>query len=139
MKNLFLDTNILIDFLADRKPFSEPAAILFQLSADHKIKLFVAAVSISNVYYVVRQVQSHAKTIELLRLLQQYVEVVPVDGLILNKATNSGFKDFEDAIQSFAAESVPEIEAIITRNLKDFKKSNLPVFAPDVVINLLNA
>src|SRR5690606_34429495 len=100
-----------------RKPFSEPAAILFQLSADQKIKLFVAAVSISNVYYVVRQVHLHAKTIELLRLLQQYVEVVPVDGPILNKATNSDFKDFEDAIQSFAAESVPEIEAIVTRNL----------------------
>ena len=139
MKNLFLDTNILIDFLADRKPFSESAAVLFQLSADQKIQLYVAAVSISNVYYIVRQVHSHAKTIELLRLLQQYVTVVPVDGAILTKATNSNFKDFEDAIQSFAAESEPEIEAIVTRNLKDFKLSNLPVFAPDVIINLLNA
>lgn len=36
MKRLFLDTNVIIDFLADRKPFSDAAAILFDAAIDKK-------------------------------------------------------------------------------------------------------
>lgn len=137
MKHFFLDTNILIDFLVDRKPFSDQAAILFQSANNNEVRLYVAAISFNNVYYIVRQVHSHAKTMGLIKTLAQYVEIVAIDGAILKKAIASDFKDFEDAIQSFAAESVADIELIVTRNLKDFKKSNLPVFAPESAIALM--
>lgn len=138
MKHFFLDTNILIDFLADRKPFSDQAAILFQSSKNNRVKLYVAAISFNNVYYVVRQVHSHTKTIDLIKTIAQYVEIIAIDGTILKKAMASDFKDFEDAIQSFAAESIAEVEVIVTRNLKNFKKSNLPVFSPESAIELMN-
>lgn len=137
MKHFFLDTNILIDFLADRKPFSDQAAILFQSAKNNEVRLYVAAISFNNVYYIVRQVHSHTKTINLIKTLAQYVEIIAVDSAILKKAIASDFKDFEDAIQSFAAESIAEVELIVTRNLKDFKKSNLPVFAPESAIELM--
>lgn len=137
MKHFLLDTNVLIDFLIDRKPFSEQAATLFQLAKANEAKLYVAAISFNNIYYIVRQVQTHTKTIELLKNLSQFVEIVAVDTFVLSNAMTSDFKDFEDAIQSFAAESVSEIEAIVTRNLKDFKKSNLPVFAPETAIAIV--
>ncbi len=41
MKQIFIDTNIIIDFLADRTPFSDYAAILFQLAKDNKIKVHI--------------------------------------------------------------------------------------------------
>ena len=138
MKHFFLDTNILIDFLADRKPFSDQAAILFQAANNKEARLYVAAISFNNVYYIVRQVNSHAKTMGLIKTLEKYVEIVTIDGAILKKAMASDFKDFEDAIQSFAAESVAEIELIVTRNMKDFKKSKLPVFSPESAIKLLS-
>lgn len=138
MKHLFLDTNILLDFLTDRQPFSEQAATLFQFAKDGKVKLYVAAISFNNIYYIVRQVQTHSKIIELLKSLAQLVEIIAVDDSVLKSALASDFKDFEDAIQSFAAESIPEMEAIITRNQKDFKKSNLPVFTSESAIALLN-
>lgn len=138
MKHFFLDTNILLDFLTDRKPFSEQAATLFQKSKEKQVKLYVAAISFNNIYYIVRQVQTHAKTIELLKGLAQLVEIIAVDETVLQQALNSDFKDFEDAIQSYAAESITEIDGIVTHNQKDFKKSNLPVLGPDNAIALLN-
>lgn len=137
MKHFFLDTNILNDFLADRKPFSDQAAILFQSAKNNQVRLYVAAISFNNVYYIVRQVHSHTKTMGLIRTLAQYVEIVAVDSVILKKAIASDFKYFEDAIQNFAAESIAEVELIVTRNLKDFKKSNLPVFAPESATELM--
>jgi predicted nucleic acid-binding protein len=138
MKHFFLDTNILLDFLTDRKPFSEQAAILFQMSKENQVKLYVAAISFNNIYYIVRQVQTHAKTIELLKGLAQLVEIIAVDETVLQQALNSDFKDFEDSIQSYAAESITEIDGIVTRNQKDFKKSSLPILAPDNAMALLN-
>ena len=138
MKHFFLDTNILLDFLTDRKPFSEQAATLFQLSKEGKVKLYVAAISFNNIYYIVRQVQTHSKTIELLKGLAQLVEIIAVDNSVLQQALNSDFKDFEDAIQSFSAETISEMHGIITRNQKDFKKSKLPVLGPESAIAMLN-
>ena len=138
MKHFFLDTNILLDFLTDRKPFSEKAAILFQMSKDGQVKLYVAAISFNNIYYIVRQVQTHAKTIELLKGLAQLVNIKAVDNTVLHQALNSDFKDFEDAIQIYAAESITEIDGIVTRNQKDFKKGKLPVLAPEAAIALVS-
>jgi len=123
VRHFFLDTNILIDFLIDRKPFSDQAAVLFQLATFNEVKLYVAAISFNNVYYVVRQVHSHPKTMEFIRTLEQYVEIIAVDSTISKKAIASDFKDFEDAIQSFAAAFIAENEIIVTRNIKDFKKA----------------
>lgn len=138
MKHYFLDTNILLDFLTDRKPFSEQAALLFQLAKNGQIKLHVAAISFNNIYYIVRQVQNHTKTIELLKSLAQLAEIIAVNDTVLKQALSSGFKDFEDAVQNFAAASISDMEAIITRNQKDFKNSDLPVLSPESAIALVN-
>ena len=78
------------------------------------------------------------ETIELLKGLAQLVEIIGVEKMILGKALSSDFKDFEDAIQYFAADSITEMDGIITRNQNDFKKSKLPVLAPADAIALLN-
>ncbi len=136
-KHLFIDTNILIDLLIDRKPFSDKAEKLFEASAIGKAKLYVSSVSFNNIYYIVRQNETHKKSIELLEGLEKYVEILPVDSSVIKKSLASNFNDFEDAIQNFSAESNSKIEAIITRNEKDFKKSNLPVFAPEMILSIL--
>ena len=66
MKHIFLDTNIVIDFLADRKPFSLFAAKLFNFSILGKAKIYVSAVSYNNIYYILRQSHSSVKTLKLL-------------------------------------------------------------------------
>ena len=66
MKSIFLDTNVLIDFFANRKPFSIEAARLFNYSFKKEIKIYISAVSYNNIYYILRQSCSHIETIKIL-------------------------------------------------------------------------
>ncbi len=137
MKQIFIDTNVIIDFLADRTPFSEYAAILFQLAKEHKIKIFISAISFINTYYILRKVTSHKKALSLISEIEGYVGVQETNRIIIQKAIKSGFNDFEDAIQYFSAVQLGEIDIIATRDLKGFKKSELPVLSPETTVKML--
>jgi len=129
MNHLFLDTDILLDLLTGRMPFMLDASKLFSLLDHTKLKAFTSSLSFSNIYYVLRKYASHNKIINKLSELSDFVEILPVDETIIKKALNSRFKDFEDAIQCFAAQDHSKINVIITRNIKDFKTSTLPVMS----------
>lgn len=130
MKHLFLDTNVLIDFLANRKPFALDAAALFDYSLKKKVTLYIATVSNNNIYYILRQSCSHVETIKILSELHEWTEAIDVTKDIIQKAIHAEFKDFEVAIQYFSAKSVQKIDCIVTRDTKDFKKSTIPVMTP---------
>ena len=126
MKKLLVDTNIIIDLLAKREEFYESAAQLFSLADKEKVELYVCSLSFANSHYILSRELKESKVREILRKLKVLVKVISMDSKIIDLALNSDFKDFEDAIQYYAAiES--DIDIIITRNLKDFKKSELPV------------
>ena len=137
MKQIFCDTNIIIDLLADRSPFSEYAAILFQLAKENKIKIYISAISFNNTYYIIRKVTSHKKALSLISEIEDYVGIQETNRKILRKAIKSNFNDFEDAIQYYSAIELGEIDIITTRDLKDFKKSELPVLSPETTVKLL--
>ncbi len=137
MNLFFIDTNVIIDFLADRKPFSLNAAKLFELSISKKVKLYISAVSYNNIYYILKQSLSHKDTITLLSSLSEMTEVVDITKTVIQQAVKSEFKDFEDAIQYYCALSINKLEIIITRDIKDFKKSTIPVMTTDEIISLL--
>ena len=127
MKKLFIDTNIMLDLLAKREPFFEEAASLFSLADKKAVELSISSLTIANTSYVLlRQMDSNkAKTI--IRKLRLIVKLLPLDDKIIGLALNDDtFSDFEDGLQHFSAiENNQDI--IITRNLKDFKNSKLPV------------
>ena len=126
MKKLLVDTNIIIDLLAQREKFYEPAAKLFSLADQEKVELYVSSLSFANTHYILNRELRESKVREILRKLKVLVKVISFDSKVFDMALNSDFKDFEDAIQYYSAiES--DIDIIITRNLKDFKKSELPV------------
>ena len=137
MKKVFIDTNVIIDFLADRNPFSEYAAILFQLAKENKIKIYVSAISFNNTYYILRKATSNNKALSLISEIEEYVGIQETNRTILRKAIKSDFNDFEDAIQYFSAVQIGTIDIITTRDLKDFKRSELPVLSPETTVKLL--
>lgn len=137
MKRLFVDTNIIIDFLADRKPFAHSAAALFENALMGKIKIYISAVSYNNIYYILRQSLSHKETLHLLIELSEMAEIVDVTKNIINSALKSDFRDFEDAIQYHCALTVSKIEIIVTRDTKDYKKSKLAVMTSEEVMNVI--
>lgn len=137
MKHIFIDTNVIIDFLADRSPYSDYAAMLFQLAKESKIKIYISAISFNNTYYILRKVTSHKKALDLLSEIDEYVGVQDTNREIIRKAMKSNFKDFEDAIQYYSAIGIGSIDILTTRDLKDFKKSEIPVLSPETTVKLL--
>jgi len=138
MTNVLLDTDVILDFFFDRKPFSENAAKVLSLCETNEIKGYITPVILSNVYYLLRQTAKHEKVIEKLRLLITITEILVIDKNAITQALNSNFKDFEDALQNYAAETSTVIDLIITRNIKDYKNSKLGIMTPDNYIETRN-
>jgi predicted nucleic acid-binding protein len=139
VKIIFLDTNVIIDFLADRRPFSLTAAEIFNPSLSGNVKIYISAVSYNNIYYILRQSLSHNETLKLLVALAEMTEIVDVTKTVINKSLKSEFKDFEDAIQYNCALSISKLDFIVTRDSKDFKKSTLPVMNPQEAVGIINS
>lgn len=136
MKHFFLDTNVIIDFLANRTPFSDEAAQLFDLAIQQKLRLYVAAVSYNNIYYILRQSLKHAETIKILADLQEWTETLDVTKEGIQLAMKSGFNDLEDAIQYQCAKANTNITCIVTRDEKGFKSSTLSILSPKEALAL---
>jgi predicted nucleic acid-binding protein len=137
MKHFLVDTNVLLDFLADRKPYSDDAETLFHYNQQKKINIYVSAISFNNLYYVIKKLERHEKAINLLTELTLLVDIIPLDNSIIQDSLKSKFPDFEDAIQYYSALSMKTIEGIITRNKKDFKNSELPVLSPEIAVKIV--
>ena len=138
MNKIYVDTDVVIDFLIDRKPFSEAASQLFTYGEKQEIEIYISSLSFSNIYYVIRRFVGHEKSIELLNSLEKIVKVLPVDRQIIVQSLNSDFKDFEDGIQNYCAKQIEEIQIIITRNVKDYKKSDLAIHTPESYLKILS-
>ncbi|MDB5125507.1 MAG: hypothetical protein JWP94_3636 [Mucilaginibacter sp.] len=138
MRHIFIDTNVVIDFLANRQPFSMEAARLFNVAVDGKARIYISAVSYNNIYYILRQSLTNKATIKLLDELSEITEIVDVTNAIIRQSLKTDFNDYEDAIQYYCALSLPQIDFIVTRNTRDFKKSTLPVMNPSEAVASLN-
>jgi predicted nucleic acid-binding protein len=128
MKNILLDTDVVLDFLLDRKPFSDDTLHILLKCEKKEMNAFVTPVIVANTYYLLRQKASHSYVIEQLKILLKIISVLSMDQKQVLSALDSKFTDFEDALQYFSALQNTKIEAILTRNGKDFKHAELPVF-----------
>lgn len=131
MEKVLLNTDVILDFFFDRQPFAEYAAKIFSLCELESIQGFVTPVIFSNVYYLLRRTAKHEKVIEKLNQLLTITDVLMMDKSVIVQALNSKFKDFEDALQNYAAVNEGYIDAILTRNIKDFKNSEIGVMTPE--------
>lgn len=128
---IFLDTDVALDHLADRQPFAEYAHRLFALAETGELTLCLSSLSFSNLYYILRKLKGHADALALLGNLKLLVRVSAVTEVEIESALASDFKDFEDAIQHFAAKTEGDVSAIITRNKADYAASEIPVLSPE--------
>jgi predicted nucleic acid-binding protein len=126
---LFLDTNVVLDLLGERKPFYESIAKIATLADKEQITLVVSALSYSTVNYILMKHENREKVIGKLQKFKVISEICSIDEVIIEKSLNSKFKDFEDALQYFSALK-NGCNIIITRNVKDFKESEIPVMTP---------
>ena len=138
MKNILIDTDVILDFFLDREPFSENAAKILSLCEKKEIIGFVTPVIVTHVYYLLSQKGKQEKVIEKLKILLSLLEILIIDKNSIMVALNSDFKDFEDALQNYAAELNGKIDIIVTRNTKDYKKSELGIMNPEDFLKSIN-
>ncbi|MFM2388360.1 MAG: hypothetical protein RL660_3117 [Bacteroidota bacterium] len=131
MKKVFIDTNIIVDLLADRQPFSRYAIEIFGMAEAKKIKIFASSHSLATTHYLLKKYLDEKALREVLLNLLDYITIIPVDVDILKRGLLSNHKDFEDAIQILCAYSIQKLDCIVTRNIKDFRNSEIQVLTPD--------
>lgn len=124
---VLIDTNIILDFLLQREPFCQDAELLFQEIEAGQIIGYVTATTLTDIFYIARK---HTRSIKQARqAISETLTVMlicPVNRAVLKSAFDSGFVDFEDAVQIFCAVD-RGLDAIVTRDSKGFLKSPVSV------------
>lgn len=126
MDKVYIDSDIILDLIQRREPFFEESLNLFILIEQNKIKGYVSPLIFSNLFYILRKIESNKFAINVLTRLKALLNIVKIDEKIVELALSSGFKDFEDAVQNYSAIEA-DAKYLITRNKTDYKYSSLLV------------
>ncbi len=136
MKVLF-DTNVVLDVLLDRVPFSEAASQLFACVEYKKMTGYLCSTTVTTVYYLAQKGLGASQAKDEIRKLLQLFSIAPVDRKVLEAAVGNDFSDFEDAVLYEAARRVGA-EAIVTRNEKDFKTAKITIYSPPDLVDVFS-
>lgn len=130
MSRIFLDTNVILDLLGERVPFFDSIAKVATLADQKKLAIIVSPLSFTTIDYVLNKYETSESVLNKLRKFKIICEVCEINEETIDKALNSNFKDFEDAVQYFTALQ-SNCSIIITRNGKDFKNSTIPIMTAE--------
>ena len=133
-----IDTNVILDVLLDREPFSMDAALLLSHVERSEVTGYLCATTVTTLHYLITRALGRQAASRHIAALLALFRVAPVNGMVLEKATTAPFSDFEDAVL-FEAACHAGVKYIVTRNIADFKNSTLPVFSPREFINVLES
>lgn len=130
---LLIDANIILDVLLSRSEFVRDSSIIWKLCETGQIKGYVSTLTFANIMYIMRKQLTPHKIEEVYRNLEIIFEFVEFSRADIAKAVAMAWDDFEDAVQSATAERI-HADYIVTRNVRDFLKSNILAFTPTELI-----
>ncbi|MGI8467329.1 MAG: PIN domain-containing protein [Pyrinomonadaceae bacterium] len=136
MTRVLLDTDINLDFVLARQPFFVEAREIFRGLAQNKFEACIAGVTAVNIYYFGRKEKGRDAALKELEKLLRLVKVCSISSIILQKAVNSPITDYEDAVQHECAVA-ENLDAIVTRNTKDYKNASIKVYTPSEFLQFL--
>ena len=126
---LLIDANILLDVLQEREPHYHDSALIWKLCETEQVKGYVSTLTFANMVYVMRKELIPERIEETLRALNLIFEFTDLTTADIVRAAEMKWDDFEDAIQSAIAERI-HTDYIITRNIRDFRKSKVMALTP---------
>ena len=135
MKTLF-DTNIILDVLLDREPFSEMACLLMSEVERGHLRAFLCATTITTLYYLIQKAANRKKAEKAVRHLLELFKIAPMDKVVLEKALASGFRDYEDAV-IYESALKAGVESIVSRDIQGFKHARIQVYSPEELYHRL--
>jgi predicted nucleic acid-binding protein len=126
MAGVFVGTDVILDLLVQRVPFYDDASQLFSSADREEVRLVVSSLCFTNIHYILSKTFTAAKSHQMLIRFKTLVSVAPVTDKCIELALASVFTDFEDAVQYYTAIEA-DASVIVTRNIKDYKRSEIPV------------
>lgn len=126
---VFLDANVLIDVVQNRTDFVEASSKVLQLGLDGDCELCASDITFTTVSYYARKNRTKEQLYEVLQSIRDFVDVVPSGKVAIDWALRQKSKDFEDAVQYYAALR-SGAEYIISRNVRDYPYNDIPVITP---------
>ena len=133
----FIDTCVVIDALQSREPFAKDAQDIFLAAANNLYLGYISAKAVTDIYYLMhRHTHDDKASRDILNKLFALFDVLDTAGIDCRKAVLSPVSDFEDAVRVETALR-SEVDCIVTRNLRDFTKSPVPVYEPKAFLKLL--
>lgn len=137
MKKVFLDTNIILDVMTQRKPFNVFANAIMKLGIEGKILLCATPLTFANCTYILRSSYKLANSINIIKAYKQYIYALTMDDEQCCKALNSDMPDFEDMLQ-YQAAIAAECDYIITRNEKHFPQEGTLVVSSERFLSIFD-
>lgn len=132
--NILVDTNVLLDVFLERDPFFETSSQIVGLVEQGEIEGWICGTTVTTIFYLLAKALSRVQAENNIRKLLKIFHVSNINRVVLEDALTSGFKDYEDGVLYQSAVHA-NLEAIVTRNTKDFKESDLPVYSPAEFLN----
>jgi len=134
---VLIDTNIILDVLLKREPYSKHSQLVLLAAEEQYIYGYVSASAITDIFYVTHKaLKSKTETCVLLKNLIGTIAIATVDSDIITEALESDWDDFEDCVQYFIGESI-DVDCIVTRNPNDFLSGDIKVMLPEALLNLI--
>jgi len=131
---VFIDTNLVLDVLAKRKPFYEKSSRIWEMTEKGELQGYLSATSVTDIFYILKKQLGTERPYGILDQLLMVFEVVAVSKVDIRKALKLGLKDFEDALQLICAKKI-KASFLITRNKKDFREAKgIEIIDPDAFL-----
>lgn len=135
MKALY-DTNIILDVLLRRKPFDSESAKLMSYVEEREVTGLLCATTLTTIHYIVTRQYDRSQSLNGIKRLLKIFDVASVNHVVLDRATQSKFTDFEDAVL-YESAKLAKVDAIVTRNSRDFKSASFPIYTPHEFLAIL--
>ena len=133
---VYIDSDVILDYLYEREPFCTNSKIIIALIEKKIITGHISSLILWNIYYVLSKYLGGKKARKKIRLFRSLIEIIAIDGKIIDQGLNSNIRDFEDSIQYYAARSA-NVDFLITRNKKDYPKTGLNIMNPDEFVKIM--
>ena len=127
---LFIDSDVILDLILQREDHFEVAQNLFAQYQQGKCALYTSSIVLANMHFIIRKLHDVKFANSSILFVNKYFKIIDANNEDIESAIQSKFSDFEDGVQYFSALRSKKIDALITRNVKDYKHSQLPVFTP---------
>jgi predicted nucleic acid-binding protein len=135
--HVHVDTNVAIDRLNDRKPWSDEAKPLWDSCDAGLTDLYLAASVLTDVFYILRKPLGNDGAKRAVERCLTTCGLLPIDEGVIRKALSLSGSDFEDNVQIACTQIYP-IDLIVTRNLGDFIHGvTIPVIKPKGILSYL--